>query len=608
MNAFSKWRINSPSRPAIRFLRDHEWQNWTYASLANRVLTIRQRLEDENVRPGDAVGLVSCRYPDTIAAMVAILSRGAHYVPLDPQYPVSRLDFLIAEAGISLVLAASDESLDLSNLPTAVRLPEDRMPVAVDDASALAELKISCDDPAYIMFTSGSTGAPKGVLVPHRGLYRHAVDVHCWPLGPESVFLQLAPMTFDASNTGIWSPLLNGGVCVLFPEEAVPTRSELESVARETGVNYVFLTTQLFNNVFSSDEGLPSTVEYVMTGGEAASVTAFRRGLRAMPNAKFLNGYGPTENTSMTTCYDVPKDFPEDALKIPIGTAVSGSDVLVVDQDLNPVPDGIEGELVALGDGLAIGYLNRPDLTEKSFVWLKTPDGTLQRGYRTGDKVRVGEDGNIEFLGRFDEQVKIAGHRIEPGEIETNIGRFDGVSGCRVLARTSPGGQIRLVAYVVCTDANVKQNLRQILAAEVPVYMVPHYFCFVDSLPVNANGKLDVKSLPDPFAETVTHEEHSADKALSIVKSAWVEILGTRPKSNDTNLFDAGGTSMDAVRLHELLCKSLAQNLDSTFVFENPTIHRQVEALRAQSGTKSPAADRGARRRAAGTRRIRANI
>ena len=245
-------------------------------------------------------------------------------------------------------------------------------------------------------------------------------------------------MTFDASNTGIWPPLLNGGICVLFPEEKVPTRSELETVVRETGVKYMFLTTQLFNNVFSSAEGLPTTVDYVMTGGEAASVNNFLLGQRAMPNAMFLNGYGPTENTSMTTCYEFPKDFPEDATQVPIGTAVSGSEVQVVDQDLNCVPAGTEGELIALGDGVALGYLNRPDLTEKSFVMLTTPDGSLRRGYRTGDKVRVREDGNIEFLGRFDEQLKIAGYRIEPGEIETYIGRFDSVSDCRVVARKGP--------------------------------------------------------------------------------------------------------------------------------------------------------------------------
>lgn len=596
------------SRPAIRFSRDGIWQDWSYGSLAGRVLTIRQRLVNENVRPGDAVGLVSYRHPDTIAAMIAILSTGAHYVPLDPHYPSSRLDFLIGEAGIRVVLAAPEQTLDLSNLPMADRLVEDRAPAAADDASALAELQLSADDPAYIMFTSGSTGTPKGVLVPHRGLYRHAVDVHCWPLGPQSVFLQLAPMTFDASNTGIWSPLLNGGICVLFPEDMVPTRFQLESVVRDTGVNYVFLTTQLFNNTFSSEEGLPATVKYVMTGGEAASVNAFRRGLRAMPNSTFLNGYGPTENTSMTTCYEFPKDFPEDATKLPIGTPVSGSDVIVVDQDLNPVPVGTEGELVALGEGVALGYLNRPDLTAKSFVSLTTADGSLHKGYRTGDKVRVGEDGNIEFLGRFDEQVKIAGYRIEPGEIETHIGRFDGVSGCRVLARKAPDGQVRLVAYVVCADPDVKQNLRRMLAAEIPVYMVPQYFYFMDSLPVNTNGKLDVKSLPDPFADIVACEESSKDEALGTIKSAWVEILGTSPASNDTNLFDAGGTSLDAVRLHELLCGLVGQDLDSTFVFENPTIHRQAEALRARSATENSAADRGARRRAARTRRVRANI
>ena len=596
------------SRPAIRFLRDGAWQDWTYASFAGRVLAIRQRLIAEKVSPGDAVGLIDYRHPDTIAAMIAILSSGAHYVPLDPEYPQSRLDFLIGEAGIRLVLAAPEESLDLSNLPTAVRLPEDRTPVEVDDVSALTELEISSDDPAYIMFTSGSTGTPKGVLVPHRGIYRHAVDVECWPVGPDSVFLQLAPMTFDASNTGIWSPLLNGGISVLFPEEKVPTRSELETVVRETGVKYLFLTTQLFNNVFSSAEGLPTTVDYVMTGGEAASVNNFRLGQRAMPNAMFLNGYGPTENTSMTTCYEFPKNFPEDATHVPIGTAVSGSEVQVVDQDLNCVPAGTEGELIALGDGVALGYLNRPDLTEKSFVTLTTPDGSLRRGYRTGDKVRVREDGNIEFLGRFDEQVKIAGYRIEPGEIETYIGRFDSVSDCRVVARKGPSGQVRLVAYVVCTDPDVQQNLRRMLAGEIPVYMIPHYFYFVNSLPVNANGKLDVKSLPDPFAETAAHEDDSADEALGTVKSAWLQILGTVTTSNDTNLFDAGGTSLDAVRLHELLCKLVGQNLDSTFVFENPTILRQVDALRARSATESDAVDRGARRRAAGTRRVRANI
>jgi hypothetical protein len=257
----------------------------------------------------------------------------------------------------------------------------------------------------------------------------------------------------------------------------------------------------------------------------------------------------------------------------------------------------MEGELIALGSGLALGYLNRPDLTRERFVEIAMPGRPPARGYRTGDRVVRRADGLIDYLGRSDDQVKIEGHRIEPGEIERVITGLPGIRECRVLVRSGPAGQKRLAAYVVAADPAEPRDLRSRLAKILPAFMVPHYFFFLRALPTNANGKLDKAALPDPFAKAAAGPVAGLPQELADVGRAWEEILGRRPPSEDVNFFDAGGTSLDAVRLHGLLSRQFSRRLAPTFVFENPTIRRQSDALGTVPGDPERASERGRQRR-----------
>ena len=592
-----------PENVAIRCDISGGWRDITYAELSAQAVACIELLTARGIGAGEAVGLVACRHPQTIAAMIAVLAVGAHYIPLDPEYPESRLRLICDDASIKCVLAPAEHTSD-APLPVETVLIETVKVVAGTAAAAASNLpSVSEEAAAYVMFTSGSTGTPKGVVVPHRAIIRLIDRPNFMPLGQDTRFLHLAPLSFDASTLEIWAPLLNGGTCVLFPDRSLLTSDELARVLRSTGTNCLWLTASLFNNFVDKDLEILRGIRFLLTGGEALSVPHVLKALEGLPQTCLINGYGPTENTTFTTCYPIPRSLPRDTLRVPIGKAISGTETVIVDEAMQPVAPGVEGELIALGEGLALGYLNRPELTAERFVKIAL-DGEPQRlGYRTGDRVVAMADGAIDFLGRFDDQVKIDGHRIEPGEIQRAIESLDGIRSCRIVVKQSPTGQKRLIAYSIFSAGRSGKDLRERLAQILPAFMVPHYFVGVETYPTNANGKLDVAALPDPPDWLAANDTLPSDDDL--VADAWVEVLGHRPVSDDTNFFDAGGTSLEAVQLHELLCRRLGRTLSSTFVFENSTIRKQKEALVTVPQQSNGSPNRGAMRRAAATRRAR---
>ncbi len=590
---------------ALEF-RDHDtWDQWSYGELAGRARGIAAHLKGLGVQPGEAVGVIASRHPDTIAAMIGILDVGAHYVPLDPAYPERRLRLLCRDACVEHILCAEPPA-NPQHFPSTVHWIND---VCVADASTVAPAtdrpSISADTPAYVMFTSGSTGEPKGVVVPHRAIVRLVDNPNFMRLDSSRVFLHLAPLGFDASTLEIWGPLLNGGKCVLYPDRELPTASGLKAVIGAAHVNCMWLTASLFNGILDQDASSLSGLDELLTGGEALSVPHVHKALTALKGIQLINGYGPTENTTFTTCFRIPADFSGAEPRVAIGVPISGTAVAIVDERLRPVPAGTEGELVALGEGLALGYLNKPTLTRERFVEITTADGVATRGYRTGDRAVLREDGLIDCLGRFDDQVKIDGHRIEPGEIERVISGIAGIKACRVLVLSAPAGQKRIAAYIAATDSEHKHSLRHRLAEVLPAFMVPHFLLFVDALPINANGKLDRAALPDPFKRTPAIPVGGRSPELAAVGDAWEEILGRSPASEEVNFFDAGGTSMEAVQLFELLSKRFARALDPTFVFEHTTIRQQAEALRSLERGDLQALGRGQQRRSAVARHAR---
>lgn len=518
---------------------------------------------------------------------------GAAYVPIEPRDPPSRVRELLETCG-SRVLVHPDDHAPPS-LPGVKCLSWQYG--ETQDAGEASRVKSDSDDLAHVLFTSGSTGQPKGVAVPHRAVLRLLAPASFAPLGPTTRWLAIAPMGFDASTLEVFAPLLNGGTCVQFPRGERLDAETLGAVVDKERVTHAWITASLFNALVDQSARIFRPFEHLLIGGERVSVTHARRMLAACPSTRLVNGYGPTENTVFTTCYDIPSPLPDTVTDLPIGTPVAGTDVRVVDDAFEPVADGEPGELLALGDGLALGYIGDPARTAEKFIDWTVDGGASLRAYRTGDRVRRRADGQLEFLGRMDDQVKIEGHRIEPGEVEAALATTPGVDQCRVVARANPGGEMRLIAYVVGHADGLQQAIRDRATAVLPRFMQPHFIVVLDALPITANGKLDARSLPDPMTAHSAPDPAPAGEVSMHVEAAWSAVLGYVP-GRDVNLFDAGGTSLDATRLLFHLQSSAVLDLPSTFVFEHPSISSQVAALTGQ-GDMSSQSGRGQRRRAA---------
>ncbi|MGK0204910.1 MAG: amino acid adenylation domain-containing protein [Planctomycetota bacterium] len=571
---------------ALSFQHGEDWREWTYAQLMEKVTRIGESLAGFGVGRGDAVGLMGRRHPNTFAAILGILHVGAHYVPLDPAQPEWRARMMFEAVGVKLVIDAAggdDDAIPSIRAVDGAKVDRRQPPKPSGVASQ------SSNEPAYVMFTSGSSGKPRAVVVPHRAITRLVVDQDYLRFGSDRVFLQAASMGFDASTLEIWGPLLNGGKSVIYPSGLLPTSQGLRSVIAARGVTTAWLTASLFHAIVSRDVQSLAPLEELIIGGEPLSVPHVRKALAELPGTQLINGYGPTENTTFSACYRIPKELSRSVVRVPIGRAIRGTTLTVVDEALRPVEPGKEGELVAMGDGLALGYLHELGNTSKQFVKVVCPDGVAHAGYRTGDRVVELPDGLFDFVGRRDDQVKIHGNRIEPGEVGAVIGSLAGVHQCYVHALPNPLGDVRLAAYVVLADGTTVVVVQEALAEMLPPFMVPHQIIALSALPMNANGKIDRESLPAPWPTPVPSSSTSGH--LAMVEQSWIEVLGHLPESADVNFFDAGGRSLDVILLHDLLEQRLVLSLEPTFVFEYATVRRQAAELArvlAKAGAKQP--------------------
>ncbi len=433
-----------------------EGQALTYGELDRRAARLASRLGRLGTSSEATVGVALERSPELIVALLAIGRSGGAYLPLDAGQPRLRLASLLAQAGVTLVLTTEDRRAAVAAaLPAGVRAlaVDEAVPGSGDEPDPPAWV-VAPESLAYVLFTSGSTGEPKGVGVPHRAVVRLVRDTGYARFGPDEVFLQLAPVAFDASTLEIWGPLLNGGRLVLTPPGPLAA-AELDAVLARQGVTTLWLTSGLFHQAVeegtaSGDDGRGAGLRglrQLLAGGDVLSPSHVRRALERLPGCELINGYGPTENTTFTCCHRLERSAAADAA-VPIGRAIARTEVFVVDRDGRASPAGIPGELWAGGDGLARGYVGRPDLTAERFV--PHPfGGRGARLYRTGDLVRWRGDGRLEFLGRLDHQVKVRGFRIEPGEIEAVLASHPGVAAVAVVAEEAGPDDRRLVAYVV---------------------------------------------------------------------------------------------------------------------------------------------------------------
>jgi amino acid adenylation domain-containing protein len=547
-------------------------QQLTYRELNDRANRLANYLLAIGVKSGELVGIALDRSIETIVSILAILKAGGAYLPLDLSYPAERLAFMLENARVSVLVTKKTVRDRLPSHPArTIDLDTDWDDIAQASPNN-PQRSGQADDLAYVMYTSGSTGQPKGVCIPHRGVVRLVKNTNYLDFSPQQVWLQLAPIAFDASTLEIWGSLLNGGKLVLFPGEK-PSLSELGQTIAHHQITTLWLTAGLFHLMVDERIEDLQPLRQLIAGGDVLSVPHVRKVLATLPDCQLINGYGPTENTTFTCCY--PISSLEGLTSVPIGRPIANTQVYVLDPDLQPVPIGISGELYIGGDGLARGYLDRDELNREKFV--PDPFAPGERLYRTGDLVRYLPDGNLEFLGRIDTQVKIRGFRIELGEIDAILAQHPAVREVRTIDREDRPGDKRLVAYIVSDRPTPPsaQELRTFIQSKLPDYLIPSAFVTISALPLTANGKVDRRALPVPESDRpdTAHAFVAArnDLELHLVK-IWERVLGVNPIGVRDNFFELGGHSLMAVRLFNEIEKELGEKISLSTLFNVQTI------------------------------------
>ncbi|WP_328960661.1 amino acid adenylation domain-containing protein [Streptomyces virginiae] len=595
--AFEERAAAHPGRPAVRCAG----RETTYGELDARADRIAARLRALGVRPGEAVAVLMDRSADLVAACLGILKAGAAYLPLDARAPRARTGTVLTAAGVAVLVTDVPDGGPLPAGPRHVLRPDDR-PAAEAGTAGTGVPSGHADALAYLMYTSGSTGTPKGVAVPHREVVALATDRR-WRGGAHERVLFRSPHAFDASTYELWVPLLNGGLVVVAP----PGELDVDALARlmaEERVTGTFLTATLFNVL--ADRCLPAlgTLHEVMTGGEAASPSMVRRVREACPRTTVTNAYGPTETTTFAATFAVGPGQEAPDGQVPIGRPLDGTQLHVLDERLGLVAPGVIGELYIAGAGLAQGYLGRAALTAERFVACPYgPPGT--RMYRTGDLARWTTDGQVEYLGRADRQVKIRGLRIEPAEIEHTLAGHPAVGQAAVTVVDTPAGPA-LAGYAVPaegTPAPDPRELREHLRARLPDYMVPATLTLLDAFPVTANGKTDLAALPVPGPATAgsagARQEPRTDDEHALC-AIWEQVLGVPDIGVHDSFFDLGGHSLLATQLLAEVRDRFGGAVGIRQFFTGPTVAELAAALPAAAaagaGAEDPPIVRRARR------------
>ncbi|HVY36367.1 MAG TPA: amino acid adenylation domain-containing protein, partial [Polyangia bacterium] len=530
----------------------------SYREVDDRSDRLARALVDRGVAAGERVLLALPRSVALIVAELAVAKAGAAYVPLDAGWPGARQATIAGDCGARFVLSNSSVTLppELTDVPGLLRLDVDG-PAGGAEPVSPALNDVAGDAPLYVMYTSGSTGVPKGVVVPHRAVARLVVNNGYADVGPADRVAFAANPAFDASTFEVWAPLLNGATVVVIDQDVLlaPARFARELAAQR--INVLWLTVGLFNQYADWLAPVIPRLRYLIVGGDALDPKVMARVLRDGPPAHLLNGYGPTETTTFALTHAITA-LADDARSVPLGRPIGNTRVYVLDGHGKPAPIGAAGEIYIGGAGVALGYLNRPELTAERFVADRFAGaGAGARMYRTGDRGRWLADGTIEFLGRDDSQIKLRGYRIELGEIQAQIEAVPGVGRAAVLVREDQPGDRRLVAYYTPADAAIAPPdpgaLRAAVRVQLPEYMVPAAYVLLPALPLTANGKVDRAALPAPEGEAYGAREH--EPPLGPVEEAvariWAEVLGIEEVGRQDNFFALGGHSLLAVTVAE---------------------------------------------------------
>ena len=566
----------------------HETEQLTYDDLNRRANQLAHYLRKLGVGPETLVGICVERSIEMIVGLLGILKAGGAYLPIDATYPEARILFMLEDARIPLLLTQAQLR---NSLPphgaTVVDLDADREFIGQESIENPTS-NVGAENLAYVMYTSGSTGRPKGTSVTHRNVVRLVKETNYLQFSDAEVFLQLAPISFDASTFEIWGPLLNGARLVVYPATTSLTLEELGGIIEAQGITTLWLTAGLFHRMVDYNLDGFKSLRHLLAGGEALSPPHVKKALQQLAGCRVINGYGPTENTTFTCCYSMTN--PEQpGVSVPIGKPITNTKVYVLDAEMRMVPLGVTGELYIGGDGLARGYLNRAALTAERFVpnpFSEEPGG---RFLRSGDLVRYLSSGNLEFLGRADQQVKIRGFRIELGEVEAALQDHPGVQQA-VVTVGEGGGEKRLVAYVVAAppeaqgaldERRTMSALRAHLKERLPDYMLPSSFVFLDELPLTSNGKLDRRALPAPDSSQLVENQFVAPRNVrqEMLCAMWTELLPIERVGIHDNFFMLGGHSLLAINVISRVREVFAREVSIRSFLEEPTIAALSELL-----------------------------
>ncbi|MFA5983229.1 MAG: amino acid adenylation domain-containing protein [Methylococcaceae bacterium] len=572
----------TPDAVAVKFKE----QQLSYKELNSLANQLAHFLRDIGIKPGSRVGVFAERGINIIVGMLAILKADAAYVPLDPSYPIDRLQYMLVDSGPLAVLSETND-LEITNLANIENIslegsqaawrkyPEHNLNRLEDGQNA--------DAVAYIIYTSGSTGRPKGVMVGHRSIVNLVINNGRVNISPEDRVAYTANTSFDPSTFQIWASLLNGAAIIVIEKPTLLDAEQLGQFIQRNSISVLDLPVVLFNRHAEILGKYLTGLNYLVFGGDKLNPKIINNILAKNPPKHLFNLYGPTEATVFSTAYEITQ-INHEVNNIPIGQPIANTQIYILDADYQPVTTGEIGEIYIGGDGLALGYLNQPDLTQERFInnpFFTSPQNKI---YKTGDLGRQLEDGNIEFLGRNDHQVKIRGYRIELGEIEFALTHYDPVHEAVVIA-LEDGGYPSLVAYYTSDTIVGAETLRKFLIGKLPGFMIPAAYVHLVKMPLTANNKLDRQALPTPSLNDYYMRDYVApiDDTEAKLAKIWATQLKVKRVGRYDNFFDLGGHSLLAASLLAEIEKVFNTPLPLVTMFNFSTLAEMAGFLRTQS-------------------------
>ena len=562
-----------------------EDQQLTYAELHSRANQLAHYLRALDVGPEVLVGIYMERSPEMLVGMLGVLKAGGAYVPLDLTYPQERLAFMLQDANVSVVLAQDRTAERLPDTEATVLPLDGYWPMIEAESEEAPDGGATPENAAYVIYTSGSTGKPKGVVIPHRGLVNYlSWAVKNYRVGEGRGATVHSPLGFDLTVTSIFTPLLVGRSVALVPES-----QGLEGfnaiLRQEKNLSLIKLTPshlELLNQMVSAED-IANTSNVLIVGGEALWNETVDFWRTHAPETRVINEYGPTETVVGCCVYEMTDEATNSAA-VPIGRPIDNAEIYVLDNYMQPVPTGVLGEIYIGGVQLARGYLGRPDLTAERFIPHPFASEPGQRLYRTGDVARFLANGQIEYIGRTDQQTKIRGYRIELGEIEVLLAQHEAVREVAVIAREDVIGDKRIVAYVVMIGEQESPvaTLRHFLQERLPDFMMPSAFVVMDALPLSPNGKVDRNLLPMPGLSLGSREETYVEPRTAlerILAAVWSETIGVERVGVQDNFFELGGHSLLATQVLARVQEDFQVDLPLRIMFEGMTVEQMAQAV-----------------------------